>query len=118
VPSAATVTIVRAARAAVLSMIRMISVRRLPATERHAPDTIGCGRGSTIVVFPVESAFRHHSGFSARRQLDHGRRTHPEPMTVVTQLFSAVGTLTAVVLLLLMAAVPLLLDLPLHRRSR
>jgi hypothetical protein len=39
-------------------------------------------------------------------------------MTVVTQLFSAVGTLTAVVLLLLMAAVPLLLDLPLHRRSR
>jgi hypothetical protein len=39
-------------------------------------------------------------------------------MTVVTQLFSAVGTITAVVLLLLMAAVPLLLDLPLHRRSR
>ena len=39
-------------------------------------------------------------------------------MTVVTQLLNAVGTLTAVVLLILMAAVPLLLDLPLHRRSR
>ena len=33
-------------------------------------------------------------------------------MTVVTQLLAAVGTLTAVVLILLMAAVPLLLDLP------
>jgi hypothetical protein len=49
-------------------------------------------------------------------------------MTTVTQLLAAVGTLTAVVLLVLMAAVPLLLDLPLrrptlhrptlHRRSR
>ena len=36
-------------------------------------------------------------------------------MTVVTQLLAAVGTLTAVVLILLMAAVPLLLDLPLPR---
>ena len=35
-------------------------------------------------------------------------------MTVVTQLLAAVGTLTAVVLLLLMATVPLLLDLPLR----
>ena len=36
-------------------------------------------------------------------------------MTVVTQLLAVVGTLTAVVLILLMAAVPLLLDLPLGR---
>ena len=35
-------------------------------------------------------------------------------MTVVTQLVAAVGTLTAVALLLLMAAVPLLVDLPLR----
>ncbi|HEX5812645.1 MAG TPA: hypothetical protein VFY38_11110 [Pseudonocardia sp.] len=33
-------------------------------------------------------------------------------MTVVTQLLAAVGALTAVVLILLMAAEPLLLDLP------
>lgn len=33
-------------------------------------------------------------------------------MTVVTQMLAAVGTLAAVVLILLMAAVPLLLDLP------
>ena len=39
-------------------------------------------------------------------------------MTVVTQLLAAVGTLTAVVLLLLMAAVPLLLDLPLTSATR
>jgi hypothetical protein len=39
-------------------------------------------------------------------------------MAVVTQLLNAVGTLTAIVLLLLMAVVPLLLDLPLHGRSR
>ena len=38
-------------------------------------------------------------------------------MTVVTQLVAAVGTLTAVALLLLMAAVPLLVDLPLPRRK-
>jgi hypothetical protein len=38
---------------------------------------------------------------------------HSERMTtVVTQLLAVVGTLTAVVLLLLMAAVPLLIDLP------
>ena len=36
-------------------------------------------------------------------------------MTVVTQLLAAVGTLTAVVLLVLMAAIPLLIDLPLRR---
>lgn len=35
-------------------------------------------------------------------------------MTVVTQLLAAVGTLTAVVLILLMAVIPLLLDLPLR----
>jgi hypothetical protein len=48
-------------------------------------------------------------------------------MTVVTQLLAAVGTFTAVVLILLMAAVPLLLDLPVrsapdsqgsHRKGR
>lgn len=41
-------------------------------------------------------------------------------MTVVTQLVAVVGTLTAVALLLLMAAVPLLVDLPLapQRRKR
>ena len=36
-------------------------------------------------------------------------------MTVVTQLLAAVGTVTAVVLIVLMAVVPLLLDLPLRR---
>jgi hypothetical protein len=36
-------------------------------------------------------------------------------MSVITQLIAVVGTLTAVVLILLMAAVPLLLDLPLRR---
>jgi hypothetical protein len=35
-------------------------------------------------------------------------------MSVVTQLIAAMGTLTAVALLLLMAAVPLLVDLPLR----
>ena len=35
-------------------------------------------------------------------------------MTTVTHLFAALGTLTAVALLLVMAAVPLLLDLPLR----
>ena len=48
-------------------------------------------------------------------------------MAVVAQLLAAVGTLTAVFLILLMAAVPLLLDLPLrstpdsrgpHRKGR
>ena len=43
-------------------------------------------------------------------------------MAVVAQLLAAVGTLTAVFLILLMAAVPLLLDLPLrsatHSRTR
>ncbi len=36
-------------------------------------------------------------------------------MTVVTQVLAAVGALTAVVLIIMMAAVPLLLDLPLRR---
>ena len=36
-------------------------------------------------------------------------------MTVLTHLLATVGTLTAVVLLLLMAAIPLLIDLPLRR---
>ena len=48
----------------------------------------------------------------------HGREAHPECMTVVTQLLAAVGTVTAVVLLVLMAAVPLLVDLPLERKGR
>ena len=43
-------------------------------------------------------------------------------MAVVAQLLAAVGTLTAVVLILLMATVPLLLDLPLrsapHSKTR
>lgn len=38
-------------------------------------------------------------------------------MSVVTHLLATVGTLTAVVLLVLMAAVPLLIDLPLRRPS-
>ena len=43
-------------------------------------------------------------------------------MTIVTHLLAAVSTLTAVVLIVLMATVPLLLDLPLrpapHSRDR
>ena len=35
-------------------------------------------------------------------------------MAVIAQLLAAVGTLTAVVLIVLMAVVPLLLDLPLR----
>ncbi|HEX8519260.1 MAG TPA: hypothetical protein VF667_06680 [Pseudonocardia sp.] len=38
-------------------------------------------------------------------------------MNVVTQLLAVVGTLTAMVLILLMAAIPLLIDLPLHRTT-
>lgn len=38
-------------------------------------------------------------------------------MFVVTQLLAAVGTLTAVVLLLLMATTPLLLELPLRGKG-
>jgi hypothetical protein len=56
-----------------------------------------------------------HSGASANSQRTQGRKEHSEAMSVVTQLLAAVGTLTAVVLILLMAAVPLLLDLPLRR---
>ena len=47
-------------------------------------------------------------------QPGHGLRAHSGRMAVVAQLLAAVGTLTAVVLILLMAAVPLLLDLPLR----
>jgi uncharacterized membrane protein HdeD (DUF308 family) len=54
------------------------------------------------------------SGSSARSQPGHGLGAHSGCVTVVTQLLAAVGTLTAVVLILLMAAVPLLLDLPLR----
>ena len=36
---------------------------------------------------------------------------------MVTQLLAVVGTVTAVALLVLMAAIPLLVDLPLHRPS-
>ena len=36
-------------------------------------------------------------------------------MNVVSELLAAVGTVTAVVLILLMAVVPFLLDLPLRR---
>lgn len=43
---------------------------------------------------------------------------HSEYMPVVTQLLAAVGAVTAVVLLVLMAAVPLLVDLPLERKGR
>ena len=39
-------------------------------------------------------------------------------MTVVTELLAAVGTLTAVALILLMAVVPILLDLPLDHAAR
>jgi hypothetical protein len=39
-------------------------------------------------------------------------------MTVVIQLLTAVGTVTAVVVLLLMATIPLLIDLPLHSEGR
>ena len=38
-------------------------------------------------------------------------------MNVLTQLLATAGTLAAVVLLVLMAAVPLLVDLPLRRRA-
>jgi hypothetical protein len=41
-----------------------------------------------------------------------------EGMALVTHLFAAVGTLTAIVLLLLMAVVPFLLDLPLRPTSK
>ena len=39
-------------------------------------------------------------------------------MTVVTQLLTAVGTVAAVVVLLLMATIPLLIDLPLPSEGR
>ena len=59
-----------------------------------------------------------HSGSSANARHGHGRTAHSGAMTAVTQLLGAVGTLTAVVLIVLMAAVPFLEDLPLHRRGR
>ena len=39
-------------------------------------------------------------------------------MAVLTQLLTAVGTVTAVVVLLLMATIPLLIDLPLPSEGR
>jgi hypothetical protein len=59
-----------------------------------------------------------HSDASGNSQHGHGRGAHRGDMSVVTQLLAVVGTLTAVVLLLLMAATPLLLDLPLPRKGR
>ena len=47
-------------------------------------------------------------------QLARETNANREAWLVQTQLLAAVGTLTAVVLILLMAAVPLLLDLPLR----
>ena len=41
--------------------------------------------------------------------------THSGAVNVVSELLAAVGTVTAVVLILLMAVVPLLVDLPLRR---
>ena len=59
-----------------------------------------------------------HRQISGNSQHGHGRRAHSEYMTVVTQLLAAVGAATAVMLLVLMAAVPLLVDLPLERKGR
>jgi hypothetical protein len=126
VESAATVTIVSAARAAFLRTPQMISGRPRPVTQRHAPATIERPEEGTRAVFPEAADPRTRSpnsgrvsgprlsGSSVRSQLGHGNRGHSGHMTVVTQLLAAVGTLTAVVLILLMAAVPLLLDLPLR----
>ena len=55
-----------------------------------------------------------HSEVSANAYRGHARMTQSGVMNVVTQLLAVVGTLTAVVLLILMAAVPLLLNL--HQR--
>ena len=63
----------------------------------------------------ISAAPRALRGSSAQSQSGHGLRAHSGRMTVVTQLLAAVGTLTAVVLIVLMALVPLLLDLPLRR---
>ena len=54
-----------------------------------------------------------HSEVSANVYRAHGRMTQSGAMTVVSELLAAVGTLAAVVLILLMAVVPFLLDLPL-----
>jgi hypothetical protein len=60
---------------------------------------------------------RTHRHYSANPQYLHGDEAHSEHMDVVTQLLATLGTVTAVVLLVLMAAVPLLVDLPLERRG-
>jgi hypothetical protein len=64
------------------------------------------------------TASRGHSLPSEISQHGHGRKAHCEHMAVVTQLLTAVGTVTAVVVLLLMATIPLLIDLPLHSEGR
>jgi hypothetical protein len=79
-------------------------------------DDARCGSADTRVR--GRRAPPTHSDFSANSQRSHGRMSHSDHMTVVTQLLAAVGTLTAVALLLLMAAVPVLLDLPLERKDR
>ena len=114
VVSAATVAIVSAARAAVLRTAEMISGFRRPVTERHAPATIGRrrGLGCTPTGFPEAGAHTPSAVPQRAPSRATACRAHSGLMTVVTQLLAAVGTLTAVVLILLMAAVPLLLDLP------
>lgn len=64
------------------------------------------------------AASRGHSLPSEISQHKHGQKAHSEHMAVVTQLLTAVGTVTAVVVLLLMASIPLLIDLPLHPEGR
>jgi hypothetical protein len=59
-------------------------------------------------------AATNHSVPSGICQREHGRKAHSEHMTVAIHLLTAVGTAAAVVILLLMAATPLLIDLPLH----
>jgi hypothetical protein len=108
----------------------MISVRRRPVTQRHASVTIGwwCACGRTLAEFPPCAVFSHRdrfassraalSGSSARSQPRHGLQMHSRGMTLVAHLLATAGTLAAVVLLLLMAVVPLLLDLPLRPTSK
>ena len=83
----------------------MIPVRPATPGSRHGPS-----RRSTTESDAQRSFSRSLSVGAAM--------AHSGRMTVVTQLLVAVGTLTAVVLLLLMAATPLLLELPLRRRHR
>jgi hypothetical protein len=75
-------------------------------------------RANPAAAGPARFARRTHSDLSAISQRSHGRMSHSGCMAVVTQLLAVVGTLMAVALLLLMAAVPLLIDLPLERKGR